>query len=241
MTGAMTIPDTSVGTPRVTQTLLSLNILAFVYSVAAGGSARSIMSIGTRLLEDWALVARATTIQGGRLEWIGVETGEYYRLVTYAFLHDGLFHLAFNMYALWLLGQLLEAGFGAARFLSLYAASTFGGAFGALLLAAPNSPTVGASGAVFGMLGAMVLVQRAIGGRLWRTPLGAILIINLVLTLLLPGISVGGHFGGLGTGLVLGAIVLALERRRVPSWVAAALGALLSVLSVIGSILVAAS
>lgn len=240
MTGVMRISESSTSTPRVTQALLSLNILAFVLSVVRGGSANSIMSIHLDVLRDWALLARATTIEGGNFVWIGVDSGEYYRLVTYAFLHDGLFHLAFNMYALWLLGQLLEAGFGAARFLSLYVASTLGGAFGALLLTAPNSPTVGASGAVFGMMGAMVLVQRAIGGKLWRTPLGAVLIINLGLTLLLPGISIGGHFGGLATGLVLGAVMLGFERRNVPGWVTTVIGAALAALFVGASLLAAA-
>ena len=231
----------SVSRPIVTQVLLGLNALAFLYSVVSSGSARGLTRIDGGVLEDGSLLARAITLRGGSFVWIGVDVGEYYRLVTSAFLHDGIFHLAFNMYALWLLGMLLEAGFGRARFLSLYVVSMLGGAFGALLMSAPNSPTVGASGAVFGLMGAMVLVQRAIGGNIWRSPLAMVLMLNLAFTLLVPRISIGGHFGGLIAGAVMGALMLALERRNAPVWATVSLGGMLSALLVAGSVIAAAS
>ena len=231
---------TSVSTPIVTRILLGLNGLAFLYSVALSGSARGITRIDGRVLEDGSLLARATTLRGGGLEWLGVDAGEYYRLVTSAFLHDGIFHLAFNMYALWLLGQLLEAGFGRPRFLALFVVSMLGGAFGALLTSAPNSPTVGASGAVFGLMGAMVLVQRAIGGNLWRSPLMMVLVLNLAFTFLVPRISIGGHFGGLAAGAAMGALMLAFERRSAPAWMTVSVGGMLSAMLVAGSIIAAA-
>ena len=229
----------SAARPIVTQILLALNGLGFLYSVAASGSARGITRIDGGVLEDGSLLARAITLSGGGIEWIGVDAGEYYRLVTSAFLHDGIFHLAFNMYILWILGQMLEAGFGRARFLSLFIVSMLGGAFGALLLTAPNAPTVGASGAVFGLMGATVLVHRAIGGSIWRSPLAPLLMINIVFTLLIPRISIGGHFGGLIAGAVMGALMLFLERRNAPAWATVSLGGMLSALLVAGSVIAA--
>lgn len=239
ITGVRQIHQAASGSQRATQALLLLNILAFAYSVIAGGSARSLTSLDPTVMEDGALLARALS-NSRSFHLVGVDAGEYYRLVTYAFLHDGLLHLAFNMYAIWLLGQLLEAGFGAARFVSLCAASMLGGAFGALLTTMPNVPTVGASGVAFGLMGAMLLVQRAIGGRLWRSPLGALLLINLGITLVLPGVSVGGHFGGLGAGLVMGAAMLAFERRKIHAGFTVAFGALLSAALVLASVVAAA-
>ncbi|MCY3618624.1 MAG: rhomboid family intramembrane serine protease, partial [Acidimicrobiaceae bacterium] len=157
-------------------------------------------------------------------------------LVTVAFLHDGIFHLAFNMYILWILGHMLEGSFGKARFLSLYVVSMLGGSFGVLLLS-PNSPTVGASGAVFGLMGATVLMHRAVGGSIWRSPLAPLLMINVVFTLLIPRVSIGGHFGGLIAGALMGAVMMSFERRNAPRWVTVALGGMLSALLVLGSVL----
>ncbi len=221
--------------PLVTQVLLGLNALAYLYSIVLTGSAGGITRLDQGLLVDGGLFARARLFDGGAVSLIGVDTGEYYRLVTAAFLHDGIFHLAFNMYILWILGQMLEAGFGKARFISLYAVSTLGGSFGVLLVS-PYSPTVGASGAVFGLMGATVLMHRAIGGSIWRSPLAPLLMINVVFTLLIPRVSIGGHFGGLVAGAAMGAVMLALERRKAPAWVTVALGGMLSAGLVLGSI-----
>lgn len=226
----------SASRPRVTQLLLGLNALAYLYSIVLSGSARGITRLNQGLLIDGGLFARARLFDGVDVRLIGVDTGEYYRLITAAFLHDGIFHLAFNMYILWILGHMLEGGFGKARFLSLYVVSMLGGSFGVLLLS-PDSPTVGASGAVFGLMAATVLMHRAIGGSIWRSPLAPLLMINVVLTLWIPRVSIGGHFGGLAAGAVMGAVMLAFERRRVPGWVTVAVGGMLSALLVLGSVL----
>ena len=222
--------------PRVTQLLLGLNALAYLYSIVLTGSARGITRLDQTLLVDGGLFARARLFDGSSVRLIGVDTGEYYRLVTAAFLHDGIFHLAFNMYILWILGHMLEGGFGKARFLTLYVVSMLGGSFGVLLLS-PNSPTVGASGAVFGLMGATVLMHRAIGGSIWRSPLAPLLMINVVFTLLIPRVSIGGHFGGLIAGALMGAVMMSFERRNAPRWVTVALGGMLSALLVLGSVL----
>ncbi len=244
----------------VTRVLLALNGLVFVYSVAMTGSLEGVTRISRELLVDGGLFARAGELQSDGWHYIGVDAGEYYRIITSAFLHDGMLHLAFNMYALWLLGELLEAAFGRARFLALYLVSMFGGAFGVLLLSAdavrsavdsasggvlsswltaPNQATVGASGAVYGLMGAMLLVQRAIGSKPLRSRLGALLFLNLALTLAIPGISIGGHFGGLAAGLVMGSMMLAFERRGAPIWRTLVFACSFSVALVSGSLLAA--
>lgn len=230
---------TSPKRPLVTQLLLGLNALAFLYSIVLTGSAAGITRLDHGLLIDGGLFARARLIESFEVSLIGVDTGEYYRLVTSAFLHDGIFHLAFNMYLLWVLGQMLEAGFGRARFLSLFVVSMLGGAFGVLLIS-PDAPTVGASGAVYGLMGAFLLVQREIGGSIWRSPLGMILIFNIVFTLVVPRVSIGGHFGGLIAGAVMGYLMLALSRRGAPVWATVSVGGMLSALLVAGSVIAAA-
>ncbi len=205
----------------VTRTLIVANVAAFVYALANGAD---FFSINPSVLYDGALVARRWGILSGS---IGVDTGEYYRLVTSAFLHDGIMHLAFNMYALWLLGQLLESAMGAARFVTLFVVSMLGGAAGVMLLD-PNVYTVGASGAVFGLLGTMAMIQKLFGGSLWRSPLGMLLLINLALTFAVPNISKGGHFGGLLAGLGMGWVILRCQRRAVHNIVPVLVGVVLS-------------
>jgi len=136
-----------------------------------------------------------------------VAGGEWYRLVTSGFVHLGLLHLAMNMWVLWILGQLLEPPLGRLRFVSLYFASLLAGAAGVLILD-PNALTVGASGAIFGLLGAAVIGLRHRGINIWRTGIGQVLIINLVLTFTIPGISIGGHIGGLVGGFAAGWVLL---------------------------------
>ena len=134
-----------------------------------------------------------------------VADGEWWRLFTSAFLHAGPLHLAMNMFALWVFGAVIEQIFGWWRFLLLYAASGLAGSAGALLFA-PDAVTVGASGAIFGMFGALlVLEQLSSPGQIG--PAFTIIVLNLVLTFAIPGISIGGHLGGL-VGGALGALAL---------------------------------
>lgn len=217
-----------------TRILIGLNFAGFLYSIVTGGA---LFSLGrSSALADGGLFARIPVgSPSDGLSFIGVDTGEYYRLVTSAFLHDGLFHLAFNLYALWLLGQLLDSAYGWMRFVSIYVVSLLGGSLGVMLID-PNAVTVGASGAIFGMLGAMMVVQRAVGTRLWQSPLGILLIINLALTLLVPIVSVGGHFGGLFAGLVMGWVTLQFEIRDVKRWATILVAACFSGLLVTASV-----
>lgn len=165
-----------------------------------------------------------------------VGLGEWWRLITSAFLHGGLIHLAFNGLLLWRLGQMLEPALGPATFLGVTVSGLAGGGLGVvglswlvvatpvrdlpaavgLLGAGPVTITVGASGAVFGLMGAVLVLLRRRGIDPWATyegsTVGALVLLNLVLTFAVPSISVGGHVGGLLGGAAAAALV-GLRRR----------------------------
>ena len=150
-----------------------------------------------------------------------LDDGEWWRLVTAGFVHFGLLHVAMNMLLLFQLGRMLEPALGSARFALLYAVSLLGGSAGAVLLS-PDALTGGASGAVFGLMAAAVVGVRGRGGNPFATGLGATFAINIVITLAIPGISIGGHFGGAIAGAACGAAMLPPARRPLPQWLQAA-------------------
>jgi membrane associated rhomboid family serine protease len=156
-----------------------------------------------------------------------VARGDWYRLVTNGFLHLGPIHILFNMLLLFRLGSILEGRLGRARFLAVYALSLVGGSVGAMLLAAPTQVAAGASGAVFGLMGAMLAMS---WGR--RTPIdqsvGGLLVINLVLSFVIPGISIGAHLGGAAMGAVAGLVIRALGEQADLRRVAATVGILVA-------------
>ena len=142
-----------------------------------------------------------------------VAAGEWWRAITAGFLHSGLIHLGLNMAVLYMLGPPVEAALGRVRFTVLYFTALITSSLGALLLT-PAAPTVGASGAIFGLMGAIVVGQRAAGIDPWRSGILTWIVINLVFTLVVPGVSIGGHLGGLAGGLIAGAL---LFRRGLPA------------------------
>lgn len=133
-----------------------------------------------------------------------VQAGEWWRVVTSGFLHADNFilHVLFNSYLLYQLGRMLEPGVGTSRFLALFAGGLFGGSAGALLLSW-DGLTIGASGAVFGLMGAAMVLLRRRGINPWRTSIGTLVIINLVFTFVASGVSLGGHVGGLLGGALV--------------------------------------
>ena len=146
-----------------------------------------------------------------------LEQGEWYRLVSCGFVHFGVIHVGFNMLLLYQLGRLVEPVIGPFRFSLLYLASLLGGSLGALLLS-PDAATGGASGAVFGLMAASVVGVGQRGVNPLRTGLGVTFAINVLFTLAVPGVSVGGHFGGALVGAGVGALTLAPRSWRVPTW-----------------------
>ena len=174
----------------VTIAIITVNVALFIPSLSGGGA-----------------VGRGSNDLTARLALYGpaVADGEWYRLITSGFLHYGLLHIGFNMFILYQLGQMLEPAFGRVRFGLLYLAALLGGSVGALLLS-PESLTAGASGAVFGCMGAIVVALRARGVGILQSNIGMLLMINLVLSFR-PGISIGGHVGGLAAGVAAGFVL----------------------------------
>jgi membrane associated rhomboid family serine protease len=224
---------------HVTKALIAINVgVAVLAAIVGGGQAIAGGAWGGLLggstpLHYWgALVAGepavtiAYTNNSGQVVATadGVVNGDYYRLLTSMFLHYGIFHLLLNMWALWVVGGVLEPLLGRVRFLALYLISGLGGSvavyftagmdaelFGRPVFGELSSATAGASGAVFGLFGAFYVVLR----RMRRDTSGitVILAINLIFTLTVPGISVAGHLGGLVTGALV-ALGLAYAPRQ---------------------------
>ena len=171
-----------------------------------------------------------------------VADGEVWRLVTSGFLHAqgsfGFIHIAFNLYLIYVLGQMLEPALGAVRFAAVYLASLLAGSAGALLVA-PEAVTVGASGAVFGLMAVAFVEQRARGIDPMQSGLGPLILLNLAFTFLASNVSVGGHLGGLAGGAVTALLMDQITRRRLPRAAALAAPALVAVVSVAVALAVA--
>ena len=127
---------------------------------------------------------------------------EWWRIFTSGFLHHGIAHIGFNMLFLWLLGNRMEKDLGASRFFFLYFGALVGGACGALLMD-PNAVTVGASGAVFGLMGGALVGKRLFGNLARESGLMGLLLLNILISFVVPGISIGGHLGGLAGGAIV--------------------------------------
>jgi membrane associated rhomboid family serine protease len=209
--------------PTLTYFLIALNVLVGIGSLMGGGGGFS----ESGLTDDGGLSAGT------------IRDGEYWRLVTSGFLHGGLFHLLANMLALYILGTMIEPALGRWRFGLIYFVSLLCGSFGALVFA-PDSFTVGASGAVFGLMGGAAVLARSRGFSLWESGLGLWIGINLLITFTIPNISIGGHIGGIVGGAVAGLLLVELgERGRLPRYVPEALCIAIGVAAVAGAIVVA--
>jgi membrane associated rhomboid family serine protease len=180
--------------PYVTFVLIGINVGVYLLELLLGGKVN-----GTEnwIYEHGVLVTRAIDSNGSV---VGVAEGEWWRLITAAFLHYGPLHLGMNMLVLWFIGPPLEEYFGHWRYLLVYLVSGLAGSAGALIWS-PNALTVGASGAIWGIMGAALVLE---GRRIWvfgGQAMGLV-VFNLAITFLIPGISIGGHVGGLiGGGL----------------------------------------
>jgi membrane associated rhomboid family serine protease len=218
-------PGLRAGVAPATYVLIAINVIAFIAEIGGGASFNS---GGGSLFFD------------GALNGPKVADGEWYRIVTSGFLHAGIFHIGFNMFALYILGTLLEPGIGTPRFLAVYFVSLLGGSFGALLLS-PDAYSVGASGAVFGVMAAAFIVARHRGVEQLAGQIGLFIIINIVFTLGYAGhISVGAHFGGLIAGALCALLIVYSERRARRPVELEVLGMLaLGVISVVGALAVA--
>ncbi|MGA3036052.1 MAG: rhomboid family intramembrane serine protease [Vulcanimicrobiaceae bacterium] len=175
----------------LTRILIVANILVFVWTYTHNVTASS-----------------ASLVQAGAFYGPAVQDGQWWRAFTSAFLHDGFLHIAFNMFALWQIGTIVEQLFGTPKMAMLYIASIIGAGW-AIYQFNYTEITIGASGAIFGLFGALVAAGLRLGehGRqLVRNMLGLV-IINVLLGFMIPNISQAGHLGGLVTGFILGVIL----------------------------------
>ncbi len=175
----------------VTRALIAINAVIWVITLVALGG--NVNSIGIEAARDFATWGPPIA-----------EDFELWRIFSGGFLHSGFIHIGFNMYLLWQLGQQLERALGERDYIAVYIVSLIGGSLGALLLS-PTSPTVGASGAVFGLIGFTVLFFRSRGIGLFDTGLGFLIVVNILFSFR-GGVSLGGHLGGFLVGLLLGAL-----------------------------------
>ncbi|MBN1173493.1 MAG: rhomboid family intramembrane serine protease [Micromonosporaceae bacterium] len=198
----------------VTTTLIAINGLVALVSILSASSADALggqgiggLFGGATPLHYWgALVPEPTAWRVTDTLVIaadGVSNGDYYRLVTSMFLHYGVLHLLMNMWALWVLGRLLETALGPGRFLALYLLSGLGGSVAVYAFSSPHAATAGASGAIFGLFAALFIVLRRLGRD--SSSVLPVLLINLMITFTVPGISIAGHLGGLVCGALVSA------------------------------------
>ena len=190
--------------PFVTFGLIGINVGIYVLQLAMGAGVTA--NTGW-IYEHGVLVSSAIDSSG---QAVGVAEGEWWRLLTAAFLHYGPIHLGLNMLVLWLIGPALEDYLGHGRYALLFVVSGLAGSAGALLWS-PNAATVGASGAIWGIMGAAVLLEArriyVFGGQAM-----GLVVFNLAITFLIPGISIGGHIGGLIGGAAAAFAFTSLRR-----------------------------
>jgi membrane associated rhomboid family serine protease len=214
--------------PLVTLAIVAANVAVFLADLPS--SSDGLDGLG-RLARDGALYGPA------------VAGGDWWRPITAGFVHAGLLHIGFNMFLLFQLGRLLEPAIKWWAFLVLYLLSLVGGSFLVLVLD-PNSASVGASGAVFGLMGATFVAMRSRGIDPFRTGIGPLIVINLLLTFTIPGISIGGHIGGLVAGGVGGWLIWEWGPRlgaRRGQFVPVAVCGVLAVALYVGCLVVASS
>lgn len=228
-------------TLAVTRGLIAINVIAFLaegqFFLGFGGA-----DPGKGILRWGVLLGNGNATGDPRFLDHGVVHGEYWRLVSGGFLHAGLLHLAFNMYLLYILGQILEPAVGSVRFGAIYATALLVGSFGALW-ATPDSATLGASGAVFGLMGAAIVEMRDRGMSIHplQNQIVGLLLINLILSFSISHVSVGGHVGGVIGGAVASGAFLAARRQRAMSSMTLGLiaCAVISAVAIAGAIAVA--
>jgi membrane associated rhomboid family serine protease len=188
----------TAGRMPATFALIAINVIVFLAGLLGGGATG--LSGGGSLITD------------AGLRGPDIADGDWWRVVTGGFLHAGVLHLLLNMYVLYVAGSILEPGIGTPRFLGVYFVSLLAGSLGALIVD-PNTVTVGASGAIFGLMAGVIVIARGRGLEEIASQFGLFVVLNLVLTFSIPRISVGGHVGGLIGGALAALLVIFVERR----------------------------
>jgi membrane associated rhomboid family serine protease len=193
--------------PRVTYGLIAANVIVFL----AEGSFTLAGEHAPGTVYDKGALLGSTDFPAFANQ--GVAHGQWWRLITNGFLHENLLHIGMNMLVLYWLGRLLEPAIGSVRFAAVYFASLLAGSLGALLLS-PHTFTVGASGAIFGLAGCAVVEMRSRQIPIMQSGLGGLILINLLFSFSVSGISIGGHIGGLIGGAIAGLMLQFADRRN---------------------------
>jgi membrane associated rhomboid family serine protease len=188
--------------PRVTYALIAINVVVFLteqgqFTLAGAGIYGKVI--------DEGFLSRAAISEGH----------QYWRLLSSAFLHENFIHIGFNMYLLYVLGLMLEPAIGSVRFGTIYFTALLAGSFGALF--ATSAASLGASGAIFGLMGAAVVELRARGISVMQSGIGFLIVINLIFSFSFANISVGAHIGGLIGGFLAGLAIRTADDRKVPA------------------------
>jgi membrane associated rhomboid family serine protease len=218
------VPMRGVGNvARVTYALIAINIVAFLteqgqFTILSSG-------IYGKVIDEGVLFREA----------IGHGNDQYWRLLTSGFLHENFIHIGFNMYLLYVLGMMLEPAIGSVRFALIYFTSLLVGSFGVVFSTA--APSLGASGAIFGLMGAAVVELRARGISVQQSGIGGLIVINLIFSFTFSNIAIGAHIGGLIGGFLAGMAIRTADDRRVPALGMIACG-LLAAAAVVASIAV---
>ncbi len=194
--------------PQVTVALIAINVIAFLAEGGGSGGGGAVAEKGELLGSGLQRAAN-----GAGIEYLGVAYGEWWRIITGGFLHANFLHIAFNMYLLYLLGQMLEPVLGHFKFALVYFVSLLTGSLLVLILV-PHSPTLGASGAVFGLMGAAAVEMRARRIPIMQSGIGILILINLAFSFTVSGISWQGHVGGLLGGALVMFILQQGDRYR---------------------------
>jgi membrane associated rhomboid family serine protease len=226
-----TITPRSLGNqiPVVTYGLIVANVLAFVYQLSGGGSLTG--TDGSTVTARFDTTPYYVAFRGGLPVRV---QGEWYRVFTGGFLHHDIIHIALNMFMLYLLGPQLERLLGPARFAALYFVALVAGGLAVVLV---GEASVGASGAIFGLIGATAAYQRMNHINMLQSGLAMLIVVNLAISFT-PGISMAAHVGGLLAGAIAGWAMFDLERRRSPAWLAVAGAAALIVVLAVAGVLV---
>jgi membrane associated rhomboid family serine protease len=214
----------SASAPIATQAIVAINALVYLAELFTGSG---FGGVGGTVYEKGALFGPLVQYQD-----------EYWRLVTSGFLHASFLHVLLNMIFVWFIGRSLEPAIGTGRFVVAYGASLLCGSLGVLLLE-PNSVAVGASGAAFGLMGALIVEARSRGIDLWATGLIQIALFNFAFTFIGANIAVGAHLGGFAGGILVGVIYDQCDRRRLPREVSLAAGVVLGIVAFVASLAVA--
>jgi membrane associated rhomboid family serine protease len=209
------------------QVLIGINVLVWLLLLATGGRASDLIDrLALRPSGGGLVTVNGTTFQVPA----GVAQGEYWQLLTSMFTHLSITHIGFNMLALWVLGPQLELAIGRTRFLALYLLSGLAGSVTVLWLSSPIVLTLGASGAIFGLMGALLVLAVKVRGDV-RSLLFWIGI-NFVITVAVAQISWQGHLGGFVGGLLLGAAIVYAPRQRRTAWQVACVGGIAALIAV---------